>query len=184
MEVVLMDERRQIGRILSAIEQQMRAIEIRYEQYFGGVEKRAPLQEREELARSIRQFANRQIIQTDLRFRYQNLASRFHSYCSHWDRIQRLMDEGRYQRGSGRTTSRQEPPPAVPETIDRVEQVYEDLCAAYQATDLGPAPERNQVETFLARQEEKIRQKFGDREVEFHVVAENGKPKIKVRARK
>jgi len=49
-----MDERRQIGRILSAIEQQMRATEIRYEQYFGGVEKRAPMQERDELARSIR----------------------------------------------------------------------------------------------------------------------------------
>lgn len=179
-----MDERRQIGRILSDIEQQLRRLEIRFEQYFGGVEKRAPMQDREDLARMLRQFANRHIIQTDLRFRYQNLASRFQSYCSHWDRILRLMDEGRFERGGGRTIPPQSIPQPSGDENDRCTQVYDDLCAAYQKTGSGTPPKRTQVEAFLARQEEKIRAKFGDREVDFQVVSEDGKPKIKVRARK
>jgi len=179
-----MDERRQISRILSEIEQRMRQLEIHYEQYFGGVEKRAPMQEREELARLLRQFANRHIIQTNLRFRYQNLASRFHSYCGHWDRILRLMDEGKFERGSGRVSAPKSAPLPTAAESDRVAQVYRDLRAAYEETGSGRPPEREQVEEFLARQEEKIRRKFGDRDVEFRVVAEGGKPKIKVRARK
>jgi len=179
-----MDERRRIGRTLSELEQQMRQLEIHFEQYFGGVEKRAPMQERDELARVLRKFANRHIIQTDLRFRYQNLATRFHSYCGHWDRILRLMDEGKFERGSGRVSAPKSAPLPDAEEPDRVSQVYDDLRAAYEQSGSGKPPERRQVEKFLASQEEKIRDRFGDRAVDFEVVSEGGKPKIKVRARK
>jgi hypothetical protein len=47
----------------------------------------------------------------------------------------------------------------------------------------GPLPERQKVEQFLAIQKEKIREKFGERAVEFRVELEGGKPKIKVRAK-
>ena len=96
-----MDERGDIRRLLSGMEQQIKELEIAYEQYFAGVEKREPLRDREILAKRLRLFANRHIVQTDLRFRYQNLATRFHSYAGHWDRILRLIEEGRYSRQQG-----------------------------------------------------------------------------------
>ena len=96
-----MNERSDIGRILAHLEQLMKELEIAFEQYFAGVEKRAPLKERELMAQRLRQFASRHIVQTDLRFRYQNLATRFHSYCAYWDRILRLIEEGRYSRQQG-----------------------------------------------------------------------------------
>jgi hypothetical protein len=37
------------------------------------------------------------------------------------------------------------------------------------------------VAAFLEKQKDKIQEKFGDRKVEFRVVIEDGKPKIKVR---
>lgn len=96
--VKTLDERGKIAQQLGEIELKIKELRIRYEQYFAGVEKRAPLKEREALERHLRRMNQRKIIQTDLRYRYQNLASSFYSYQGMWDRIQREMDEGRYHR--------------------------------------------------------------------------------------
>jgi len=176
-----MHERDDISRELGAIELQMKELEILYEQYFAGVEKRAPEKLRQELTQRLRRVANRRIMQSNLRFRYQNLATRFHSYSGHWDRILRLMDEGRYHRQTIAAPPKQ---PAAAERISEADVVYRDLLRAHKSSNLpGPLPERQKVEQFLAQQKEKIREKFGERAVEFRVEMEEGKPKIKVRAK-
>jgi len=178
-----MNDRDAIERELTHIEQDQRELEILYEQYFAGVEKREPVKPREDLTRRLRRFANRRIMQTDLRFRYQNLATRFHSYTGYWDRILRLMDEGRYVRQTHKAPSTA-PKELRPGSGDEVDRLYNQLLAARQANQAeGGIPDRQQLATFLERQREKIREKFGDREVEFRVVTEDGKPKIKVRAK-
>ena len=173
----------------------MKELEIAYEQYFMGNDRfmREPIKDREALAKSLRRFANRRIVQTDMRFRYQNLATRFHSYQGYWDRILRMMDEGRFTRQIHR--GKLPPPPATaplsasaatapvtqppPSDSDRL---YEQLVQAHRSCNPGEsAPNRQQVASFLDKQKEAIRQKFGDRPVEFVVVTEEGKPKIKVR---
>ena len=87
-----MTARRTSAEQLDQIELALKELVIAYEQYFAGVEKREPMRAREELNRRLRHFANRRITQTELRFRYQTLASRFHTYANHWDRILRLMN--------------------------------------------------------------------------------------------
>lgn len=178
-----MNDRDAIERELGGIEQKQRELEILYEQYFAGVEKREPVKLREAVGRRLRHFANRRIMQTDLRFRYQGLATRHHSYTGYWDRILRLIDEGRYVRQKSHLKPSAEAVAAVP-VLDEVDLLYRELLAARQAlAQPGPPPERQQVAAFLEKQREKIREKFGDREVEFRVVAEDGKPKIRVRAK-
>lgn len=184
-----MDERKTIGRELGEIEQALKELVVTYEQYFAGVEKLAPLKGREQLDRRLLRFANRRIIQTDLRFRYQNLATRFHQYCGYWDRILRLIDEGRYERHQTRPKLAAAPPKATsvpPPTAaeQELDRVYGELLAARQGCRMGgSAPERAQIAAFLEGQRDKIRERFGDREVEFRVAIEEGKPKIKVRAK-
>lgn len=183
-----MNDRLLILRDLGEIEQELKELVILYEQYFAGVEKREPLKQRENLARRLRHFVNRRIIQTDARFRYQTLAARYHSYSSHWDRILRLIDEGRYDR---HTAKLKHAPPLAAEAmptatpVDPGEKIYQDLLAARQNCGIaGPPPDPRQVKLFLENQMDKIREKFGDRAVEFRVEIEDGKPKIKVRAKK
>jgi len=179
-----MTERDTIARELANIEQGMRELEIRYEQYFAGVEKREPIKDREKLAQQLRRFVNRRITQTDLRFKSQNLATRFHSYSGYWDRILRLIDEGRYSRQKA---------PAQPSTgaaspepeKDEADAVYRQLLAARTACKIGgTVPSRLQVAAFLEQQKNKLREKFGNREVEFLVTTTDGKPKIKARAKR
>lgn len=182
-----MNDRDAIAHELNALEQDQRELEILYEQYFAGIEKREPVKARENLAFRLRRFANRRIIQTDLRFRYQSLATRYHSYSGHWDRILRLMDEGRYPRHLQRASvvpAGQSAAAAVSSGDDEIETLYRQMLEARRMSNNGIAiPDRQQIAAFLERQKEKIREKFGDREVEFRVVTEDGKPKIKVRAK-
>lgn len=185
----MQDDRRQIERELSTIEQALRQLEISYEQYFAGIEKREPMKDREDLARQLRQFANRRIMQTDLRFKYQNMATKFHSTSGYWDRILRMMDEGKYHRPTGAKKGFAPKPlvrkTATPSGNDQVDTVYRDLMAARKTCNIGgKAPEKQQIAAMLEKQKAKIKEKFGDKAVDFRVETKDGKPKIVVKAKK
>jgi hypothetical protein len=187
-----MNERQSVDHELTAIETALRDLETRFEQYLAGVEKRAPMLERDRLALRLRRLGVRRITQTDLRFRYQSLATRFHTYMGHWDRIMRQVEEGRRVRPVGARKS--SPPQAKPTPSpcmkksggDEVEAVYRQLVAAREAAPSkgGSLPDREQLRTFLEKQRAQIAEKFGDREVEFIVEVDNARPRIKVRAKR
>lgn len=189
-----MDDRKVLARELDQIELTMKELVIAYEQYFMGNDRfmREPIKDREALSKSLRRFANRRITMTDMRFRYQNLATRFHSYQGYWDRILRLMDEGRFVRQLHRgappqpkattATTAAVATPTVAPPPSPTDHLYEQLMHAHRSCKLEEnAPNRQQVASFLDKQKAAIREKFGDRPVEFVVVTEEGKPKIKVR---
>ncbi len=182
-----MDEKRMIAKELDEIQQQLKELEIRYEQYFAGIERREPYNDRKDLARRLRHFTNRHIVWTDLKFRYQGLASRFMSYGQYWDRILRLIEEGKYHRHTSKIQPPSKPlpapePPSPKEEADRLQQ---ELRAARKALGLGgDAPSADSVEVFLAAQREKIRTRYGDKPVEFSVDTSGGKPRIKVSLKK
>ena len=171
----------------------MKTLEIAYEQYFSGIEKREPMKDRADLTKRIRQFANRRIMQTDLRFKYQNLATRYHSYNGYWERILKLMDEGKYHRNASQvskpTGTKNQPGKTSPATASsgggEVDSVYNDLMTARKNCNIGgTAPNKNQVAAMLEKQKAKIKEKFGDRPVAFKVETRDGKPRIVVKAKK
>ncbi len=185
-----MSSRGQITELLTQLEADLKEVEFAYEQYFLGLEKRSPEQKRQNLIKRLRKTVTLYIPQTDLRFRLQSISSRFNSYAGYWDRILRLIDEGKYERHTARikryTRSRDEqaaPQAEREEVLDPVESLYQELVNAHQRCKLRP-PNREQLTSFLAKQQEAIRQKFGDRQVDFVVVTEEGKPKIKVKAKR
>jgi hypothetical protein len=185
----MMGSRGQITELLNQLEKDLKDLEIIYEQYFLGLEKRSPEQLRQKLTLRMRKMITHYIPQTDLRFRLQSITSRFNSYCGYWDRIQRLIDEGKYERHTSRiqrfaqTQSAEQHAVQTVAPVDPVDRLYQELVAAHQSCRLRP-PNRDQVASFLFKQQEAIKQRFGDKQVDFVVVTETGKPKIKVRARR
>jgi hypothetical protein len=134
-------------------------------------------------------MVNIYIPQTDLRFRLQGLASRLQSFTAYWERILRLIEEGRYvrQRSHLQLSERFRPREPVdeaphPPVAEPLERVYRDLLEAYEQCRIRP-PGREQLEEFLRRQAGAIRERFGDRPVDLVVVVEGGKPKLRVRAK-
>lgn len=178
----MMNDRRKMSHELDEIQTQLKELEVRYEHYFAGLERREPLSERTDMARRLRQFTNRQIVWTDLKFRYQSLASRFMSYGQYWDRILRLMDEGKYHRHTaklGQSSAIKSKP--APSSDREAEQLHQQLSQARKNQGLsGDAPSTEKVASFLAAQKEKIRQRFGNSPVTFSVDTSGDKPRIKV----
>ncbi|MDK2848043.1 MAG: hypothetical protein PWP34_1396 [Desulfuromonadales bacterium] len=177
-----MDEGKVFQTKLDQIATEMRALELLYERYFSGEEKRAPLKERNALEKKLRRLTTRRIIRTDHRFRFESLSSRYHTYATRWDRVQRLMDEGRYVRHLDRrrsnisSSSRQR---------DNYDTLYDSLILAHRECSMAsPPPGRSQFNSFLERQKAQIQERFGKREVEFRIVIENGKPKLRAKAKK
>ena len=184
-----MSSRQQITDLLEQLEADLKSLEVAYEQYFLGIEKRAPEPLRQKLTLLFRRLLNKYIPQTDLKFRLRGLNSRFQSYTGYWDRIMRLIEEGEYERHTSRIQRRAESKPSrEPSAPERaaedtsLDNLYVQLVDAHQTCNMK-APNRDQVAKFLAQQKNAIQQKFGDRQVEFMVVTESGKPKIKVRAK-
>lgn len=179
-----MKERQQNEQELDRIEAVIRSLEIAYEKYFMGIERIPPEKERADLGLLLRRMSNRHIVQVDLRFRFQTLSTRYHSLCGNWDRVMRQIEEGKYVRQlhklrsttatapKGKDVKGAEGSAPPPSEADRI---YQQLAAQ------GGGVDRSQVADFLARQREALKQKLGGREVEFIVVTEDGKPKIKAR---
>ena len=184
-----MGSRGQITELLSQLEKDLKDLEIAHEKYFLGTEKRSPEQQRQKFTLRMRKMITHYIPQTDLRFRLQSISSRYNSYCSYWDRIQRLIDEGKYERHTSRIQRFAQTASSTPSaaeanpSADPVDSLYKQLVDAHQDCELR-APNRDQVASFIAKQEETIKKRFGDKLVDFVVVTENGKPKIKVRAKR
>lgn len=182
-----MKDRSQISLDLVEFQARLKELEIRYEQYFAGVEKREPYHERKDLARLLRQYNSNFIIQTDLKFRYHALTSRLASYSQYWDRILRLIDEGKYHRHQSKAAKSSPPPQPSPQSpaISEAERLHEELTKTRLACGMsGDAPRPGKIASFLTAQRAKISEKFGDRPVEFTVDISDGKPRIKVRLKK
>jgi hypothetical protein len=177
-----MDERQQLAQELDQMQDELKELEIRYEQYFSGIERREPYNERRNLERRLRHFTNRTIVWTDLKFRYQSLASRLMSYKQHWDRILRLIDEGKYHRHLAKIPTTKAKQKIVPDPQQEVAKLQQQLIQARKNCGINSeAPSVEKVAAFLKAQREKIRSRYGDRQVEFSVDTSDGKPRIKVR---
>lgn len=184
-----MNDRRSLALELDEIQHELKELEIRYEQYFAGIERREPYNERKDLARRLRQFTNRHIVWTDLKFRYQGITSRFMSYSHYWDRILRLIEEGKYHRhkaksgSSNQSMQEEKETPLSPEV--EAKKIYQELSQARTALGLsGDGPSADKIAAFLCEQREKIYSRYGDKPIEFSVDTSAGKPRIKVSLKK
>lgn len=178
-----MDERKMFQKTLEDLSADMRELELLYERYFSGEEKREPLRQRTELERKIRNLSLRRIIKTDHRFRFETLTTRYHTYVSYWNRIQRLMDEGKYHRHLDRRGSSSRPE-VTQRATKSTDELYDSLVKAHGECSLGsPPPDRSQFANFLERQKSQIQERYGKHEVEFRIVIENGKPKLRAKAK-
>jgi hypothetical protein len=84
---------------LEQLDQKISRLRVLYDQYFMGIEKLEPLQWRTEIAKMLLTSRVPASGTTVLRFRFRALQQRFTSYCGYWDRIVRLIEEGRIRRG-------------------------------------------------------------------------------------
>lgn len=92
-----------IDAAVAEFEQKLERVRVLYEQYFLGMQKRAPLVLLKDVARLQYLLDQQQIKNTAVRFRYRNLLQKLSSYRAYWGRTIRAMEAGTYHRDVART---------------------------------------------------------------------------------
>jgi hypothetical protein len=80
---------------LDVLEKSIRLLQIEWEKFFGGVEKKPPNELKTRVESMVRRYSNQEIRNNAERFRYQNLASRYNVFSELWMKRLRAMEEGR-----------------------------------------------------------------------------------------
>ena len=176
------------------LDKKLNELITKYEQYFIGLEKREPLLLLGEVEKLVRRYTGTPINNTMYKHRYTMLVARLNTYREHWNRILKLMEEGRYSRDRFisdlhlRQKVEPEPPahdPHIASTESELDRIVLELREARKACRL-PVDKitRDLVAANIEKQRPSLVAKLGTENFVFRVVVEDGKPKLKAGLRK
>lgn len=119
-----MFEKETFGDELDDLDGRISRLRVLYDQYFMGIERMEPTHLRGTVEKIFRRSKIALRGNTAQKFRYRSLQQRFVSLSSYWNRIVRLIEDGRIRRGIGATTTglrdaQAEPRPDAPQQDER-----------------------------------------------------------------
>lgn len=171
---------------IAQLEIALRELVIKYEQYFLGIEKREPLRLLEDVERLAKRYRSVTITNTMQRYKFDSLVASLSVHRQKWTRINRLIEEGKYERerfkmslrSGGERPARTVPTFGGPD----LEKIYREFRNARIACNLPVqdlTPEK--ISRAIERQKPAIMEKYSCKDIEFVVVIEQGKPRLKAR---
>jgi hypothetical protein len=80
---------------LEYLEKSIRQLQIEWEKFFSGLEKKPPVDLRTRVEKVIRQYSGGEIRNNTERFRYNTLTARYNTFNELWSKRLRAMEEGR-----------------------------------------------------------------------------------------
>jgi hypothetical protein len=177
---------------IGRLERELRELIVKYEQYFFGIEKREPLRLLENVERLAKRYQNVSIPNTMQRFKYDSLVASLSVHRQKWTRINRLIEEGKYERDRFKMSLHQQPAPkelrsapAAPAPDPQLERVFQEYCSARLACNLPIGNvSREKIAQVIEQKMPTLQEKYGCSEVELFVVVEQGKPHLKARQKK
>ena len=86
---------------LMQFRERLEALRTKYDRYFMGLERIPPERMRSDLERDLRNSKLENSHKTAIKFRFGNIRSRLNTYKRYWDRIMRMIEEGRFRRERG-----------------------------------------------------------------------------------
>lgn len=182
-----------IAEDVTILDQKLSDLIKKYEQYFIGLEKREPLQLLGEVEKLVRRYTGTPINNTMYKHRVTMLVARLNTYREHWNRILKLMEEGRYSRDrfisdlhlrQRSQPERQETAPVAHGDAD-IDRLVHEFREARRACNLPvDMITRELVAATIEKQKPALAAKLGTENVAFRVVIEDGKPKLKAGLRK
>ncbi len=185
---------------LGQIEEWLKRLQIEWDKFFAGVEKKPPQELRSRLEALIRRHAHQEVRNSTLRFRYQTLTARYNTFNEMWNKRLRALEEGRPWTGARvpvavpaaaeapRATA---PRPARPETPCRVagattdgvaiRALYDQFMQARKAGGESAAVKFEAFESLISKQASRILNEQGARAVDFRLESKDGKVSLKAK---
>ena len=192
---VKVNHKEELDRFDNAIDR----LKVEYDQYFLGFSKMPPDKLRKEVERTVRSYIGFTNPNTGLKFRAQNLVQRVVSLRQLWDRTMQQIEDGTYKRDiyranlKSRAPEKPKAPSAAPEEVyedaeefeeetprPKWNSVFEQYVAARSETKEGTSGiSYDKLHDVLEKQAAQLMTKYNAKDVEFRVVIEDGKAKLK-----
>jgi hypothetical protein len=189
---------------LEAIEKQMRQLQIEWDKFFGGIEKKPPTDLKTRLEAVIRRHANVEIRNNTERFRYQTMVAKYNTLSELWSKKLRAREEGKAFGVHGLKADVLPPPPAPapaaaspralrpagggefrvanPESdIAAVKALYENFLAARQKAGEHAVVKFESFQKLIGQQASRILSDKGAQAVDFRLETKDGKVSLKAK---
>jgi len=175
---------------LSDLDEGISGLQVLYEKYFLGIDRKPPDQERKRISEKARELRTTSIRNTALKFKVNTLFAKLISFERMWDRTLREIEDGTYKRdvfkAKLRAGDRDEPrtgpvKPAAPSISDaNLRRLYDTYLVARKRC--GEATDGLTFDSMAARirsQVPELIQKHKAKNIEFKVVIKGGKAILK-----
>jgi len=184
---------------LDRIDVMIRQLQVKWDMFFNGAEKKPPTELQQQLETLIRRNSNSEIRNNADRFRFQGLSSRFTTFNELWQKRLRAREEGRAYGMHGLKAEKMPPPgPALnlsfrPDTRDEfrvgdpsrdedaVRALYDRYVEERRRTGETQSPAFDSFQALIAKQAQKIRQEKGAAAVDFRLETKDGKVSLKAK---
>lgn len=177
---------------IKILEIKMNQLKLNYEKYFLGTRPTEPSMDRAEVQKLMIKFSNTRITNTALRFKFNSLNGRYQAFKRQWDNILRQIEAGTYkrhvfkaklherERGITDDPNTARPRPGASAKPADLFETYRDamLATGQDASGLTQA----KLQKAIAKQEAAIKKKLGCEKVDFKVVVQGGKVRLKAAA--
>ena len=189
---------------LDFLEKGIRQLQIEWEKFFSGLEKKPPVDLRTKLEQVVRRHSNVEIRNNVDRFRFQNLATRYQTFAELWAKRLRAMEEGRPMGLHGRAAAMALPPPLPPPSArpaptaraganevrvkdasadtDAVRTLFDRFLEARKQAGEGGAVKFESFQKIIAQQSSRILNEKGASAVDFRLETKDGKVSLKAKA--
>ena len=160
---------------LNLLDTSIKRLQIEWDKFFGGVERRPPNEMQAKVEALVRKYAYADMRNMNERFRYQTLTARFNTFNELWNKRLRAREEGHPVGVHGLKAIM---PPPLPQAEPEVEAA--ELAAAFAAAQRSAAPSPASSEIRVRSAEEAgvltlyeqfaaARQSLGEAPVKFEV---------------
>jgi hypothetical protein len=177
---------------LDGLDEDMSKLQVLYEKYFLGIDRKPPDQERTRLSKRMRELRTTVVRNTGVKFRINTLFAKLISFERLWDRTLREIEEGTYKRDVFKAKYRmnrrveetpEQPRPPVPRaeiSDDKLRRLFDTYVVARQRT--GESTDGLTFEKVAQRiraQVPQLMEQHGAKSVEFKVVIKGGRAVLK-----
>src|SRR5205823_14153636 len=164
------------------------ALQVLYEKYFLGIDRRPPDHERKRVSTKIREMKEQMIRNTALKFRINTLFAKLLSFERMWDRTLREIEDGTYKRDVFKAKLREKegggparPAPAPTISDANLRRLYDTyLVAKKRCGESTAGISFDSIASRIRAQVPELMQKHKAKNIEFKVVIKGGKAILKV----
>ncbi|HEX2062688.1 MAG TPA: MXAN_5187 C-terminal domain-containing protein [Thermoanaerobaculia bacterium] len=187
---------------LDKLEEDIRRLKNKYDQFFTGIIKVPPSFERHQVESYVHELSKQKMRDNTRRFRFNTILSRFNQYREMWGRKMREREEGPldFRRRQAAMTSA--PPPPPPENPparvtsggadpyvkmtpggngEEIRRLYDEIEREHTKLGKPPTLTLEQLTKMIQQQSDLVRAKYKVKTVAFRVETVDGKVKLKAK---